>query len=108
VWQVTKSLQVVEGWMRRYDYQSGSTSSIPIATQRTARELLVDALMRWRTTPWGGCVLLPVPDEIIAMVPAQDGPTATETLVACMQTEFLGVPLAVEADQPSYAWADAA
>jgi hypothetical protein len=38
------------------------------ALQRTAHELLVDALLRWRDTP-GVSVLLPVHDEIIAMVP---------------------------------------
>jgi hypothetical protein len=29
------------------------------AIQRTARELLVDALLRWRDSPWGDSVLLP-------------------------------------------------
>lgn len=76
--------------------------------QRTARELLVDALLRWRDTPWGTSVLLPVHDEILAMVPEPDGTAATAALVTCMQTEFLGVPLLVEADEPSHAWADAA
>jgi DNA polymerase I-like protein with 3'-5' exonuclease and polymerase domains len=76
--------------------------------QRTARELLVDALLRWRSTRWGGCVLLPVHDEVLAMVPEQDGSAATAALVDCMQTDFLGVPIVVEADEPSHAWADAA
>ena len=44
------------------------------AVQRTARELLVEALLRWRDTPWDRCVLLPVLDEIIAMAPEPDGP----------------------------------
>ncbi len=30
-------------------------------------------MLRWRDTPWGNSVLLPVHDEIIAMVPEQDG-----------------------------------
>lgn len=75
--------------------------------QRTARELLVDALLRWRDTPWGTSVLLPIHDEILAMVPEQDGTTATGALVDCMQTELLGIPIAVEADEPTRAWADA-
>lgn len=53
-------------------------------------------------------MLLPVYDEILAMVPEQDGPAATATLVDCMQTEFHGVPIAIEADEPSRCWADAA
>ena len=53
-------------------------------------------------------MLLPVHDEILAMVPESDGPTATAALVACMETPFEGVPIAVEADEPSFAWADAA
>jgi hypothetical protein len=42
--------------------------------QRTARELLVDALLRWRDTQWGRSVLLPVHDEICTMVAQQDVP----------------------------------
>jgi hypothetical protein len=73
-----------------YPLYTGGTVYLPVlrphaagnyAVQRTARELLVDALLRWRDTPWGGCVLLPVHDEIIAMVPEADGPAATAALV---------------------------
>jgi len=78
------------------------------AIQRTAREILVDAMLRWRDTQWGNGVLLPVHDELIAMVPEQDGPAATAALVACMQTEFHGVSIVAEADEPNRAWADAA
>lgn len=76
--------------------------------QHSARELLVDALLRWRDTPWGTSVLLPVHDEILTMVPEQDGPAATAALLTSMETEFLGVPIVAEADEPSHAWADAA
>lgn len=101
----------------RYPLYTGGTVYLPVrrphaagnyAVQRTARELLVEAMLRWRNTRWGGCVLLPVHDEIIAMVPEQDGPAATAALVACMQTEFRGVPIVAEADEPSGCWADAA
>jgi len=64
--------------------------------------------LRWRDTPWGGCVLLPVHDELIAMVPEHKGDAATAALVACMQTEFQGVPIVAEADEPSRYWTDAA
>lgn len=77
--------------------------------QRTARELLADALLRWQTTPWGpSAVLLPVHDEILVMVPEHDAPTATNVLVTCMQTELRGVPILAQASEQSYAWADAA
>lgn len=76
--------------------------------QRTARELLVDALLRWQDTRWGRSVLLPVHDEILAMVPEHDGAAATTALTACMQTQFHGVPIAAEADEPRHAWTDAA
>ena len=51
--------------------------------------------------------MVPVP-EIFTMVRQQDAPEATATLVACMQAESLGVPISVEADQPSDVWVDAA
>ncbi len=53
-------------------------------------------------------MLLPVHDEIVAMVPERDGTAATAALVGCMQAEFLGVPIVVEADEPTHAWTDAA
>ena len=68
----------------------------------------MDALLRWREIPWGDEVVLPVHDEIIAMVPEADGPAATAALVGCMQSEFMGVPIVAEADEPSPCWADAA
>jgi P4 family phage/plasmid primase-like protien len=78
------------------------------AIQGTARELLVDALMRWEQTPWGGCTLMPVHDEILAMVPEDQAHEATEALKACMATEIFGVPIVAEADEPSFEWKDSA
>jgi P4 family phage/plasmid primase-like protien len=76
--------------------------------QGTARELFVDALLRWRITPWGGAVVLPVHDEIVAVVSAEQAQDATSALVACMTTQLHGVQIVAEASEPSYAWADAA
>lgn len=76
--------------------------------QGTARELLVDALLRWAGTRWGGAVILPVHDEILAAVPAAEAEDATTALVAAMQTELYGVAIAAEASAPAFAWADAA
>jgi DNA polymerase I-like protein with 3'-5' exonuclease and polymerase domains len=76
--------------------------------QGTARELLVDALLRWNETYWGPCVVLPVHDEILAAVPADEADDATTALVAAMETDLHGVHIAAEASSPSFAWADAA
>jgi P4 family phage/plasmid primase-like protien len=78
------------------------------AIQGTARELLIDALMRWEQTPWGHCTLMPVHDEILAMVPEDQAHEATEALKACMATELYGVPIVAEADEPSFEWKDSA
>jgi hypothetical protein len=76
--------------------------------QRTAREILVDALLKWRDTRWGNAVITPIHDEIVAMVPAEEAVEATAVLVECMTTELLGVPITASANEPSFAWADAA
>jgi DNA polymerase I-like protein with 3'-5' exonuclease and polymerase domains len=75
--------------------------------QGTARELLVDTLVKWRDTRWGDAVLLPVHDEIVAVIPEADATEATAALVACMETELGGVAIKAEASEPSYAWKDA-
>jgi len=74
--------------------------------QGTARELLIDALMRWEQTPWGGCTLLPVHDELLAMVPEDEAAEATAALVECMTSELFGIPIAAEVAAPSFAWQD--
>lgn len=76
--------------------------------QGTARELLIDAFMRWRATRWGECVLLPVHDEIDVIVPEGDADGATAALVECMTGELYGVPIVAEPSAPSYAWQAAA
>ena len=76
--------------------------------QGTARELLIDALMRWSKTRWGGCVLLPVHDEVLAMVPEGEADEALATLTECMTNEVFGIPIIAEASEPSFAWKDAA
>lgn len=76
--------------------------------QRTAREILVDALLRWRGTKWGNTVILPIHDEILAMVLAEEAIAATTALIECMTTELHGVPITASANEPSFAWQDAA
>lgn len=76
--------------------------------QGTARELLVDALIKWDAGPYAGGVVLPVHDEIVAMVPTEVADDATAYLVSCMTSDLYGVPITVEADAPSAQWMSAA
>jgi DNA polymerase I-like protein with 3'-5' exonuclease and polymerase domains len=76
--------------------------------QGTARELLVDAQIRWDTTPWGNSIMFPVHDEVVAMVPEDQADEATATLSACMATELNGVPIVADPSEPAFAWQDAA
>jgi DNA polymerase I-like protein with 3'-5' exonuclease and polymerase domains len=76
------------------------------AIQGTARELLVDAIERWEGTPWAGSVLLPVHDEVLAMVRADEAEAATAELVRCMTGELHGVSIVATPSVPSFAWQD--
>ena len=78
--------------------------------QGTARELLVDALLRWDQGPHGGGVVVPVHDEILAVVPEDRAQDAQDELVRCMTTELHGVPIGAGVDEqgPSTYWRDAA
>jgi DNA polymerase I-like protein with 3'-5' exonuclease and polymerase domains/phage/plasmid-associated DNA primase len=79
--------------------------------QGTARELLIDALVKWSQTPWGSNpagVLLPVHDELVVKVPEHEAAEATAVLTSCMATSLYGVEIKAEASEPSYAWKDAA
>lgn len=76
--------------------------------QGTARELLVDALLRWRETHWGSAILWPVHDEVDAMVREAEAQDATLELVRCMETELNGVRIVAEPSEPAPAWQDAA
>src|SRR4051812_25204400 len=49
-------------------------------------------MLRWKQTPWGDSVLLPVHDEIIVMVPKHYGSAATAALVAMHADGIHGVP----------------
>lgn len=75
--------------------------------QGTARELLVDAIERWEQTPWAGGIVMPVHDEVLTTVLAEDAQAATTALVECMTTQLNGVTIVAEPSHPSYAWQDA-
>lgn len=76
--------------------------------QGTGRELIVDGLLRWSQTKWGNRVLFPVHDEICVFVPEAEAEEATATLVDCMATTYMGVPILAAPSAPSTYWADAA
>lgn len=75
--------------------------------QGTAREILVDALLRWDQGPYGGGVVLPVHDEIVAVVAEDHAQDALSCLVGCMETELYGMPITAVVNEPSFAWQDA-
>jgi len=65
-------------------------------------------LIKWDAGPYAGGVVLPVHDEVVAMVPAEVANDATAYLVECMTSDLYGVPITVEADAPSEKWLSAA
>lgn len=78
------------------------------AIQGTARELLVDAVLRWRAGPWGDALIVPIHDEIVCFdIPARQAEDALAFLVQCMETELNGVQIAAEPSDPWTAWPDA-
>jgi DNA polymerase I-like protein with 3'-5' exonuclease and polymerase domains len=77
--------------------------------QGTARELLVDSLLRWDASEHGGGVILPIHDEIVAVVPEATADAALDTLLACMTSELGGVPVVAESGgAPAERWRSAA
>lgn len=105
----------VESGRTQFMAYSGRTIHLPkqaphaapnYCIQGTARELLIDALLRWAETPWGACTLMPVHDELVVMVPEADAQAATQALVQCMTTDLYGVPIIAEASEPTYSWSD--
>lgn len=80
------------------------------AIQGTARELLVDGVLRWGQTRWGHLPLLPIHDEVFTWVPEAEAAEASAALMACMRNErfeqIYGVPIEAAASAPFTAWPD--
>lgn len=114
--EITNAVQ--SGLMTTFTSYSGRIIHLPrdkayaapnYIIQGTARELLMDAILRWRETRWGSAVLWPVHDEIDAHVPEAEAAEATLTLVQCMETTLpSGVRIIAEPSEPSPSWQDAA
>jgi P4 family phage/plasmid primase-like protien len=102
--------------MQRIQLYSGRVLHLPSATphkivnyyvQGTAREILVDGLLRWRQTKWGDYgIIVPVHDEILATVPAAEADEAMAALGQCMASELYGVRIGAEPKwiNPSDRW----
>lgn len=113
---ITKAVQ--SGLMTTFTSYSGRIIHLPkdkayaapnYIIQGTARELLLDAMVRWRDTRWGTAVMWPVHDEVDAHVPANEAEEATATLVRCMETTMAsGVRIIAKPSEPSPFWVDAA
>ena len=110
--------QYVGNGGRTFPAYSGRTIWLPknrghaagnYAIQGTARELLVDGVLKWADTRWGHHSLLPIHDEILTFVKCDSYEEALEaqaTLIECMKTELYGVPIGADADVPFQSWPD--
>lgn len=105
----------VESGRTQFEAYSGRVIHLPkraphaapnYCIQGTARELLVDALIRWRETRWGDATLIPVHDELVVMVPEHEAEAATQALTEAMTTTLFGIPIIAEASTPTYSWSD--
>jgi DNA polymerase I-like protein with 3'-5' exonuclease and polymerase domains len=81
------------------------------AIQGTARELLVDGTLKWRKTRWGLLPLLPIHDQLLGFVPAQEAEAASVELARCMETRVLSSPgfevfIGADVDRPFKSWPD--
>jgi DNA polymerase I-like protein with 3'-5' exonuclease and polymerase domains len=81
------------------------------AIQGTARELLVDGLLTWKGTQWGQVPVLPVHDQLVAVVKEGEAAAATTELARCMSTKVLSSPgfevsIGVDVDEPFVSWPD--
>lgn len=81
------------------------------AIQGTAREVLVDGVLKWRRTRWGRLALLPIHDQILKFVPAHEAREATAELARCMETTVLSSPgfevrIGADVDEPFDNWPD--
>lgn len=116
-WSKDMTRRVEAGFQTTFETYSGRVIHLPkdrayaapnYAIQGTARELEVDAVLAWRETHWGTAVMWPVHDENDAMVPTAEADDATAAMVSCMTSELYGVPITVEASEPSTYWRDSA
>jgi DNA polymerase I-like protein with 3'-5' exonuclease and polymerase domains len=117
----TNFSQEIPGTARHMVYQTYSGRNVYVtngahaagngAIQGTARELLIDGLIRWSRTRWGKLPLLPIHDEIDVLVPADEAHEATRALQNCMRSTVLSSPgfevmIGADTDEPWESWPD--
>lgn len=107
--------EAVKGGATQFPSYSGRVIHLPreyphkgpnYCIQGTAREALVDTLVKWRQTRWGTCTVLPVHDELDVFVPEEEAEEATAELIRCMEMDLFGVRILAEPSTPSFAWQD--
>lgn len=105
----TGQLQTLTAYSGRIIHlpRQSAYAAVNYAIQGTARELLVDALLRWAGTRWGTSTVLPIHDEVLALVPEAEAADALAALVGCMETRLHAVEIKAEASEPSPFWKDA-
>lgn len=106
-----KRRMVYRAYSGRNIYVNAPHAAGNYAIQGTARELLVDGVIRWSGTRWGNLPLLPIHDEVLCFVPAAEAQEARAALVASMATSVLSSPgfevlIGADADEPFAAWRD--
>jgi DNA polymerase I-like protein with 3'-5' exonuclease and polymerase domains len=82
-------------------------AAVNYMVQGTAREILVDALIKWDDGLYGGGLVLPVHDELLAWVPSGVAEEASLYLEWCLTAELDGVRIMCEMDPPADRWMSA-
>lgn len=72
--------------------------------QGTARELAVDASLAFADGPYGYGWQMIIHDELMVQVRKEDAEAARQYLLDVMTSEFKGVPITAEADDPDIYW----
>lgn len=72
--------------------------------QSTARDVLAQALLRLDEAGLGDYLLLPIHDEVLAEVPADQAEDLAQTIGREMEMDFLGVPLLTDAEVLGPSW----
>lgn len=74
--------------------------------QGTARDLLLDAIFRLEDAGFAEFMLLPIHDEVLFQVPADQAESFAERIAEAMATTFMGVPITAEAKVLGERWVE--
>lgn len=80
-------------------------SATNYVVQSTARDVLAEAMLRVdEDAVLGGCILMPVHDELIFQAPEADADLWVSRMVGLMETDFMGVHLAADGEVYGKSW----